>query len=72
MAQSIAAGSEREALRLAFQFVERYDRAPAEKRPRMVEDEPGATGDPHFDALIAAIVEFLLRPMPDAAASLGR
>ena len=76
MAQSIAAESEAEALRLAFQFVEHYDHAPAAERARMVQDEPGGTGDPRFDALIAAIVEFCcardFMPAPSWADDPGR
>lgn len=58
IAEALATHNEADAVRLAFQFVERYDRAAASDRPGMVVDEPAAVGDPRFDALLAAVVEF--------------
>lgn len=58
VAESLVAGNEAEAVRLAFQFVERYDRAAPADRDLMVVDEPAPVGDSRFDALIAAVTEF--------------
>jgi hypothetical protein len=58
IAVALKAGRENEALRLAFQMVERYDRASAEDRLRMVAEPPSPVGDERFDALIAAVAEF--------------
>ena len=58
VAEALATHNEADAIRLAFQFVERYDRAAASDRPAMVVDEPAPVGDPRFDALLAAVVEF--------------
>jgi hypothetical protein len=46
-----------EARRLAFSFVEAFDRSMAAARQRMVSERPDSTGDRGFDALLAAIVE---------------
>jgi hypothetical protein len=68
IAVALKIGREDEALRLAFQMVERYDRASAEDRRGMVADPPFPVGDERFDALIAAIAEFScathLQPIP--------
>jgi hypothetical protein len=39
--------------------VEVYDHAPPAERRRLVEDPPAATGDPRYDAFLAAMVEYL-------------
>jgi hypothetical protein len=48
-----------EARRLAFAFVESFDRAGESDRLRMIHDRPDAVGDARFDALLAALVEHL-------------
>ncbi len=57
--RSLEDDDEAHARRLAFRFVESYDKAPSESRPGMIEREPPATGDGRFDAFLAAIVEHL-------------
>ena len=47
------------ALRLAFRFVEIFDRAPSHKHPDLVVDRPLPTGDARFDALLAAVAEYV-------------
>ena len=46
-----------EARRLAFSFVEVFERSDVVDRQQIVAEEPGGTGDTGFDALLAAIVE---------------
>ena len=48
-----------EALRLAFSFVEIFDKAALDDRPSLVEQPPAGVGDPRYDALLAAVVEHL-------------
>jgi hypothetical protein len=48
-----------EARRLAFAFVESFDRAEYSDRHHMVQDRPDRVGDARFDALLAALVEHL-------------
>jgi len=48
-----------EALRIAFGFAERFDRATPSERASMVRLRPASTSDPGFDALMAALVEHL-------------
>jgi hypothetical protein len=55
----IERSDEEEAKRLGFRFIETYDNAPAELRRHLVEPEPESTGDPRFDAFVAAIVEYV-------------
>lgn len=50
---------EAEALRLAFSFIELYEKANRALRIGMVEARPETTGDRRFDALLAAIAEHL-------------
>jgi len=44
--------------RLAFRFIEQFDRADQADRGRMVETAPLPTGDSRYDALLAAEVEY--------------
>ena len=48
-----------EALRIAFAFAERLDRATPSERSDMVRLRPASTTDPGYDALLAALVEHL-------------
>lgn len=57
--ESLRRGDELEARRLAFNFIETYDKSAADEQVRIVRTEPSATGDRRFDALLAAIVEFV-------------
>ena len=52
-------GGEAEAIRLAFSFVEIYDKADATARPGLIDARPDSTGDRRFDALLGAIAEHL-------------
>ena len=58
MTEALAGGRASDAVRIAFKFVEYYDRASPPERFAMVQDEPAPVGDPRFDALLAAITEF--------------
>jgi len=53
------ARAESESIRLAFSFVEVYERAQVPERVRLLEDCPETVGDPRFDALLAALAEHL-------------
>jgi hypothetical protein len=55
----LAEGDEAAALRLAFRCVELFERAPLGEREDVVAHEPISTGDARFDALLAAIAEYL-------------
>ncbi|MHB1210485.1 MAG: hypothetical protein ACYC1I_12395 [Acidimicrobiales bacterium] len=46
------------ALRLAFRFIERFNKSDLETRAQMAAQQPGPTGSLRFDALLAGIVEF--------------
>jgi hypothetical protein len=59
IANSLARHEEKEALRLAFHFVESFDTARPDERHKMIAKEPSGTGDARFDSLLAAIVEFV-------------
>jgi hypothetical protein len=56
---ALGAQLEFDARRLAFSFVERWDNAAVSKRVALVATRPPSTGDQRFDALLAAIVEYL-------------
>ncbi|MGH3472183.1 MAG: hypothetical protein ACRDPG_09100 [Nocardioidaceae bacterium] len=80
MARSLGAAEggagEAEALRLAFSFIESFDRSDDAERSRMVEEAPVPVGDARFDALLAAIAEHVcartsLRP-PEWTEAPGR
>jgi hypothetical protein len=47
------------ALRLAFRFVEIFERAPSDERPGLVAERPLSTGDARFDALLGAVAEYV-------------
>jgi len=58
VAGCLAEHDEASAIRLAFRFVEQFDRADESERRRMVEVAPPPTGDFRYDALMAAVVEY--------------
>lgn len=49
---------EASARRLAFRFIEQFDKADEADRGRMVEVSPLSTGDHRYDALLASVVEY--------------
>ncbi len=59
IATCLTAGDEPAALRLAFPFVEVYEGAALEEHERLVEHPPVLTGDARFDALLAAVAEYV-------------
>jgi hypothetical protein len=59
IATCLAQGDEASALRLAFRCVELFDRAPLDGRMYVVAQEPPSAGDVRYDALLAAIAEYL-------------
>jgi hypothetical protein len=59
IATCLAQGDEASALRLALRCVELFDRAPLGERMCVVALDPPSTGDARFDALLAAIAEYL-------------
>ena len=59
IADSLRREEEAEARRLAFHFVESFDSATVGERRKMIMEEPPGTSDARFDALLAAIVEFV-------------
>jgi hypothetical protein len=59
IATYLSEGDEAAALRLAFRCVELFDRAPRSERWRVVSGEPSSTGDARYDAMLAAIAEYL-------------
>jgi hypothetical protein len=58
IADCLANGDSSSAIRLAFRFLERYDRSDWETRRRITADAPLTTGSDRFDALLAGIVEY--------------
>ncbi|MFF0154837.1 hypothetical protein [Micromonospora sp. NPDC005203] len=46
--------------KLVWEFLEEYRWEPAETRVDLLRDEPGLTGEPRWDALLAALAEHLL------------
>ncbi len=58
VARSLAEHDEDFARRLAFRFVEQFDKAGEADRHRMVETAPRPTGDRRYDALLASLVEY--------------
>ena len=60
--ECLSGRDEAAALRLAFRCVEHFDRAPVDVRQDIVEPEPTSTGDARFDALLAAMAEYLCAP----------
>lgn len=59
IAACLAEGDEAAALRLAFRCVELFERAPRGERLGAVAQEPMSTGDARYDAMLAAIAEYL-------------
>ena len=53
------ARAESESIRLAFSFIEVYERSAVLERVHLLEDCPETVGDPRFDALLAALAEHL-------------
>src|SRR4029077_3153150 len=58
VASCLAAGDEHSAIRIAFRFVEIFDRAPASDRQGLVTVPPRPSGDARYDALLAAVTEY--------------
>jgi hypothetical protein len=58
VAACLDAGDEDSGRRLAFRFVEQFDKASEIERPRMVAEAPAPTGDNHYDAMLAALAEY--------------
>jgi hypothetical protein len=58
VAACLAKGDVNSATRLAFRFLERYDKSDWETRRRITTDPPLTTGSDKYDALLAGIVEF--------------
>ncbi|HWD53736.1 MAG TPA: hypothetical protein VG346_01385 [Acidimicrobiales bacterium] len=58
VALCLAESDEASARRLAFRFVEQFDKAAEADRRRMVEVAPLPTGDLRYDALLASVVEY--------------
>jgi len=54
----LAKGDLGSATRLAFHFLERYDKSDWETRDRITAEPPHSTGSDRYDALLAGIVEF--------------
>jgi hypothetical protein len=59
VASCLVEGDEASALRLAFRCVELFERAPVEERAPMLSTSPASVGDRRYDALLAAIAEYL-------------
>jgi hypothetical protein len=57
IAACLAKGDSSSAIRLAFRFLERYDKSDWETRRRITADPPVTTGSARYDALLAGIVE---------------
>jgi len=57
IAGCLAKGDANSATRLAFRFLERYDKSDWETRRRMTAEAPMTTGSDQYDALLAGIVE---------------
>lgn len=45
--------------RLVLEFVEEYSWEPVDRRARLLGERPATTGDPRYDALIAALAQHL-------------
>jgi hypothetical protein len=58
IAACLAKGDFNSAIRLAFRFLERYDKSDWATRERITAGPPSTTGSDQFDALLAGIVEF--------------
>jgi hypothetical protein len=58
IAACLAKGDSNSATRLAFHFLERYDKSDWETRQRITVQPPETTGNDRYDALLAGIVEF--------------
>ena len=59
VAACLAEGDEASALRLAFRCVELFETAPIEERAALVSTSPASVGDRRYDALLAAIAEYV-------------
>jgi len=55
----LSEGDEAAALRLTFRFVEIFERAGCDEHDALVSTSPAPVGDPRFDALLAAVTEYL-------------
>lgn len=61
LARSIRADrtKRKDTIRKAAEFVSRFNRADPDTRSRMIAAEPPAVGDPHWDAFVAGLAEWL-------------
>jgi hypothetical protein len=59
VASCLAAGDEHSAIRIAFRFVEVFERAPVSDRQGLVAVPPRPSGDARYDALLAAVTEYV-------------
>ena len=55
----LANGDADTSTRLAFRFIERYNKSDWETRTRITVDRPKTTGSARFDALLAGLVEYV-------------
>ena len=58
VAACLSKGDSSAATRLAFRFLERYDKSDWETRVLITADPPQTTGSDRYDALVAGMVEF--------------
>jgi transcriptional regulator with XRE-family HTH domain len=56
--EDLADGEEQNATRLLFGFADDFRASSRPGRGALIEDEPASTGDPRFDAALAATAEF--------------
>src|SRR5262245_56922221 len=52
--------------KVVWEVLEAYRWEPAEQQPRLLHEEPEATGDEHWDALLAALAEHLAARLDQA------
>lgn len=60
-------GREQERWRLVAEFLEEYRHEPVATRLELLESEPGATGDEHWDVFLGALAEHLAAQADRAA-----
>ncbi|TQS40397.1 hypothetical protein [Cryptosporangium phraense] len=59
LGQGLSAADDSERWRWVAEFLEEHRWEPAEVRPRLLGEEPTATGDAHWDVFLAALAEHL-------------
>ena len=59
LSRLIASGDDGRRWRLIAEFLEEYRHEAPETRMQLVSDEPGSTGDEHWDVFLAALAEHL-------------